>query len=112
MMVSVAMSFLCLPVFDCWACTLQSGRIRQLSSIRVTRCLFTIQVIFWTPVNVHFLMYYDLVPPTYACWFTSDPFMQIATLILSPILYVILPLTVLLLFGLLTYRNCRFMLFS
>lgn len=107
MTVSVAMSFLCLSAFDRWACTSQSARIRQMSSIRVARRLFPIPFIFWSLVNVPFLIYCDLVPPTYRCWPTNDLFMRIGVIILSPVLTAFLPLFVLILFGLLTYRNIR-----
>ncbi|CAF3770791.1 unnamed protein product [Rotaria sp. Silwood1] len=107
MTTTVAMSFLCLSAFDRWACTSQSARIRQLSSIRVARCLFPIPFILWSLVNVPFLIYCDTVPPIYICWFTNDLFMRIGVLFLSPILTIFLPLIVLILFGLLTYRNIR-----
>ncbi|CAF4680025.1 unnamed protein product [Rotaria sp. Silwood1] len=99
------MSFLCLSAFDRWACTSQSTRIRQLSSIHVARRVFPIPFILWSLVNVPLLVYCDLVPTTLACWFTNDLFMRIGILFLSPILTVLLPLIVLILFGLLTYRN-------
>ncbi|CAF2672911.1 unnamed protein product [Rotaria sp. Silwood2] len=105
--VAVAMSFLCLCAFDRWACTSQSVRIRQLSSIAAARRLFPIPFIFWSISNIPFLIYCDLVPPKFACWFTNDRFMRIGTLVLSPILTIFFPLTVLILFGLLTYRNIR-----
>ncbi|CAF1179680.1 unnamed protein product [Rotaria sordida] len=101
------MSFLCLSAFDRWACTSQSVRIRQLSSIRVAKRVFPIPFILWSLVNIPVLVYCDLVPPTFACWFTNDLFMRIGTLFLSPILTVLLPLIVLILCGLLTYRNIR-----
>ncbi|CAF4963612.1 unnamed protein product, partial [Rotaria sp. Silwood1] len=104
---TAAMSFLCLSAFDRWACTSQSARIRQLSSIRVARFFFPIPFILWSLVNSPFLFYCDLVPPMYTCWFTNDLFMRIGTLILTPILTVLLPLVVLVVFGLLTYRNIR-----
>ncbi|CAF3915499.1 unnamed protein product [Rotaria sp. Silwood1] len=78
--VSIAVSFLCLSAFDRWACTSQSARIRQLSSIRVARRVFPIPFILWSLVNIPFLVYCDLVPPTFACWFTNDLFMRIGTL--------------------------------
>ncbi|CAF3211823.1 unnamed protein product [Rotaria sp. Silwood2] len=107
MTTSVAMSFLCFSAFDRWACTSSSARIRQLSSIRVARCLFPIPFILCSLVNIPFLVYCDLIPPTFTCWFTNDLFMRIGVLLLSPILIVFLPLIVLILFGLLTYRNIR-----
>ncbi|CAF4008313.1 unnamed protein product [Rotaria sp. Silwood2] len=107
MTVSVAMSFLCLSAFDRWACTSQSARIRQLSSIRVARYIFPIPFILWSLVNIPFLLYSDLVPPIFTCFFTNDLFMRIGVLFLSPVLTVLLPLIVLILFGLLTYRNIR-----
>ncbi|CAF1401614.1 unnamed protein product [Rotaria sordida] len=107
MTVSVAMSFLCLSAFDRWACTSQSAQIRQLSSIRVARRLFIIPFILWSLVNIPFLIYCDLVPPIFMCWFTNDLFMKIGVLVLSPILTVLLPLIVLILFELLTYCNIR-----
>ncbi|CAF1577088.1 unnamed protein product [Rotaria sp. Silwood1] len=107
MMTTVAMSFLCLSAFDRWASTSQLARIRQLSSIRVACCLFPIPFILWSFVNIPFLIYCDIVPPIYICWFTNDLFMRIGVLFLSPILIVFLPLLILILFGLLTYRNIR-----
>ncbi|CAF1413526.1 unnamed protein product [Rotaria magnacalcarata] len=108
MAISVAMSFLCLSAFDRWACTSQTAGIRQLSSTYVARFLFPIPFIICSLVNILFLVYCDLIPPINICWFTNDIFMRIGTLVLSPILTVFLPLIVLIMFGLLTYRNIRF----
>ncbi|CAM4944267.1 unnamed protein product [Rotaria socialis] len=108
MTISVAMSFLCLSAFDRWACTSQTAGIRQLSSTHVARFLFPIPFIICSLVNIPFLVYCDLIPPINFCWFTNDLFMRIGTLVLFPILTVFLPLIVLIMFGLLTCRNIRF----
>ncbi|CAF1349778.1 unnamed protein product [Rotaria magnacalcarata] len=75
MTMSVAMSFFCLSAFDRWACTSQTVRIRQLRLIQVVRRLFPVPFILWSLVNIPFLIYCDLIPPTLACWFTHDLFM-------------------------------------
>lgn len=105
--VCVAMSFLCLSAFDRWACTSQSAQIRELSSIRTARRLFLLPFILGSLVNTPFLIYCDVVPPTYICSFTSELFMRIGTIFLTPILNVFLPLIVLIMFGLMTCRNIR-----
>ncbi|CAF3612843.1 unnamed protein product [Rotaria sp. Silwood1] len=102
-----AMNFLCLSAFDRWACTSQSARIRQLSSPHVARRLFLLPFILWSLVNIPFLIYFDLVPPTFRCLYTNDLFMRIGILVLSPIFTALLPLIVLIMFGLMTYRNIR-----
>jgi hypothetical protein len=102
-----AMSFLCLAAFDRWACTSQSARIRQLSSTRIARRLFLLPFLFWSLINIPFLIYCDLIPPFFTCGFTNDLFEQIALYFLNPILSTILPLLVLSTFCMLTYRNIR-----
>jgi hypothetical protein len=103
--VSCAMSFLCLAAFDRWACTSKSARVRQLSSTRIARCLFALSFLIWSLINIPYLIFSDLVPPTFACAFTNDLFANIAFYFLAPILSVLLPLIVLIIFGILTYRN-------
>ncbi|CAF2688302.1 unnamed protein product [Rotaria sp. Silwood2] len=103
----VAMSCLCLAAFDRWACTSQLARIRQLSSTRIACRLVPLPFLIWPLVNIPFLIYSDLVPPTYNCWFNSDLFKQIANYFLNPMLAVVFPLCILITFGLLTCRNIR-----
>jgi hypothetical protein len=103
--VSCAMTFLCLAAFDRWTCTSRSARVRQLSSTRIARCLFPFLFVLWSLINIPYLIFCDLVPPTFACSFTNDLFARIAFYFLAPILSVLLPLIVLIIFGLLTYHN-------
>ncbi len=107
LIVPCAMSYLCLAAFDRWACTSQSARIRQLSSIRIARRLFLLPFPFWLLIGIPFIIYCDLVPPFFTCGFTNDIVQQIGLYFLNPILGVVLPLLVLITFGMLTYRNIR-----
>ncbi|CAF3680704.1 unnamed protein product [Rotaria sp. Silwood1] len=104
-----ALSFLGLAAFDRWACTSRSARIRQLSSIRTAHCIVSITVIFWSLVSIPYLIFYDLIPPTYTCGFTNDLFQKITNFFLAPILGAIFPLIILIIFGILTYRNLHLM---
>ncbi|CAF2736213.1 unnamed protein product [Rotaria sp. Silwood2] len=99
------MSFLCLAAFDRWACTSQSARIRQLSSTYVSLWLFPIPFIFWSLFNLPCLIYMDLISPTFTCWFTNDLFEKVTSYFLGPIVPIILPLIILSIFGILTYRH-------
>ncbi|CAF1049066.1 unnamed protein product [Adineta steineri] len=103
--VPCAMSFLCLSAFDRWACTSRSARIRQLSSNNVARRLFPIPFLFWSLIDIPYLIFCDLIPPTFDCYFTNDVFGEIAIYFLAPIFSVLLPLFVLITFSILTYRN-------
>ncbi|CAF3760627.1 unnamed protein product [Rotaria sp. Silwood1] len=103
----LAMNFLCLAAFDRWVCTSQLVRIRQWSSCRIARRLFPLPFLIWPLVNIPFLIYCDLVSPTYTCWFTSRLFEQIANYFLDPMLAFVFPLCILIAFGLLTCRNIR-----
>ncbi len=107
LIVPCAMSYVCLAAFDRWACTSQSVRIRQLSSIRIARLLFSLPFLFWSLINIPFVLYCDLIPPFFICGFTNSLFEQIGLYFLSPIIGNILPLVVLITFGMLTYRNIR-----
>lgn len=101
------MNFHCLVAFDRWACTSQSAHIRQFSSVPVARRLFPLPFFVWSLVNIPFLFYCNLAPPTYNCSFTSNLFEQIANYFIVPILAVLFPLCILITFVLLTYRNIR-----
>ncbi|CAF1395499.1 unnamed protein product [Adineta steineri] len=105
--VPCAMSFLCLAAFDRWACTSRSARIRQLSSKNIARCLFPMPFLFWSCVNAPYLIFVDYVPQLFSCWFTNDLFQQIATYFLTPFMVALLPLIILVIFGILTHRNIR-----
>lgn len=105
--VSCAMSFLCLAAFDRWACTSQSAKIRQLNSNHTARRLFFLPVLLYSLIYTPYLVYCDLIPPFYTCGFTSDLFAQIGFYFISPIIGVVLPLLILITFGMLTYRNIR-----
>jgi len=63
---------------------------------------FLCPFIFWSLINIPFLLYIDLIPSTLACWFTNDHFAQVTCYFLVPFLYTIFPLIVLL-----TYQNIR-----
>ncbi|CAF4665048.1 unnamed protein product [Rotaria sp. Silwood2] len=104
-----ALSFLGLAAFDRWACTSRSARIRKLSSIRTAYCIVLITVLFWSLLSIPFLSFFDLIPPTYTCGFTNDLFQKITNFFLAPILCAIFPLIVLIVFGILTYRNLHLM---
>ncbi|CAF1359891.1 unnamed protein product [Rotaria sordida] len=103
--VSCALSFLGLATFDRWAYTSRSARIRRLSSNRIAHCIISIIVIFWSLVNIPFLIFSDLIPPSFTCGFTNSLFQQIANFFIGPILCGIFPLIVLIIFGILTYQN-------
>lgn len=105
---SAAMNFLCLAAFDRWACTSQSARIRQWSSIQVARSIFLMPFIIWSLVNIPFLIYVDIIPILNICWFTNDLFMRLGTLVLSPVLTTFLPLLLLIFFVSLTFLNIHF----
>ncbi|CAF3330277.1 unnamed protein product [Rotaria sp. Silwood2] len=91
------------------ACTSRSARIRKLSSIRTAYCIVLITVLFWSLLSIPFLSFFDLIPPTYTCGFTNDLFQKITNFFLAPILCAIFPLIVLIVFGILTYRNLHLM---
>lgn len=103
--VPCAMTFLCLTAFDRWASTSSSVYLRHLSSIRIARFLFPCPFIFWSFINISFLIYSDLIPPTYTCWFTNNSFAVIVSYFLAPFLYTIFPLIILIIFAILTFRN-------
>lgn len=107
--VCTAMSFLCLTAFDRWACTSQSALVRQLSSNCIARRLFSLPFVLWSLASIPFLIYTDLVPPTFACSFTSELFVQFVGYFYTSILAVVLPLLVLITFSALTYRNIGFL---
>ena len=104
---STAMSFLCFVAFDRWACTSRSARIRQLSSIYVARRLCAIGPLIWSLISIPDLIFADLIPPIYSCGFTNQRFGQLITFFVYPFVSVILPLIILILFSILTYRNMR-----
>ncbi|CAF1266203.1 unnamed protein product [Adineta steineri] len=105
--VSGAMSFLCLTAFDRWACTSRSARVRRLNSNHIARYLVLFTFLFWSLVNIPYLIFCDLIPPTYVCFSTNDVFTKIVFYFLAPIFSTVFPLLVLIIFIVLTHRNIR-----
>jgi hypothetical protein len=62
------------------------------------------RVSFFTEV-LTYLVFFDLIPPTFTCWSTNELFGKIAIYFLVPILSVLIPLIILVIIGILTYRN-------
>ncbi|UJR13180.1 hypothetical protein I4U23_000202 [Adineta vaga] len=107
--VSCGMTFLCLSSFDRWSCTSRSVRIRQLSSIHMARYLFLISFLFWSLINLPYLFYCDINPYLNQCSFTNEFFAYISVYFLAPIFSTLLPLVILMIFGILTYKNIHYL---
>ncbi|CAF0798423.1 unnamed protein product [Adineta ricciae] len=105
--VASAMTFLCLSAFDRWACTSRSVTVRQLSSLHTARCIFPFPFIVWTLINIPYLIYCDVLPSISSCVFTNAFFARVSVYFLAPIFSTLLPLFVLMVFCMLTYRNIR-----
>ncbi|UJR06883.1 hypothetical protein I4U23_011172 [Adineta vaga] len=106
--VSCGMTFLCLSSFDRWSCTSRSVRIRQLSSIHNVRYLSLFFVLFWLLINLPYLIYCDLISIVNRCLFTNEFFAYISVYFLAPIFSTLFPLLILIIFGILTYKNIHY----
>jgi hypothetical protein len=98
---------LCLQSIDAFFCSSQSAPLRQKSNIRTARWILTGFLSVWIAHQTPYIILQDLVNVrgTPSCRTTSTIFTQYRNYFVIVVLAAIIPITVMIVFGLLTYRQ-------
>ena len=103
---TVSLPCACLAVIDQFLATSQSARLRRWSNIEVAhRIAIGVVLVGWL-LGIPWLIYLDISPSTGLCVFTNAGFATFLP-IDSLLFYSTIPVSVMLIFGYLTYRNIR-----
>jgi hypothetical protein len=99
---------LCLSIIDQYFSTWSYPRLQQLSNIKVSHRMLIITILFCAIHNIPFFIYYNHIVSTtgkISCTYTNYIFQQYTTYVYGLFLGRILPMSIILLFCLLTYIN-------
>jgi len=104
-----SVSCICYATIDQYFVSSQYERLRRLSKISITAKVICILLLFWVLYSIPLLIFSNLVQLSdgrIACVFISNlGFTRYASYFNLPIVWGITPITVLITFGILTYRN-------
>lgn len=106
---SISISCMCLAIIDQYLSTCSRPRQQQLSNIKLAHRLSSIVIIFWIIFNIPFLIYYNQIVSfttgKVSCTTTNIIFQQYINYVSAITLARILPVSIIILFGVLAYRN-------
>jgi hypothetical protein len=101
-----AISFPCWAAFDQYASTCREASFRhRWSSMRVVRLAIIGTIIFWIIVYIPMIFFSGIVDGV--CSFTNDAYAKFNNFLLTPLVYTIGPLTLIILFTRGTIQNLR-----
>ncbi|CAF1393255.1 unnamed protein product [Didymodactylos carnosus] len=103
-----SISITCLLAFDRYVSSSRSVYVRSFSNMKVARYSTLILCLLWSFVNIPSLIYYDVIRSAngiLACTIVSSPWKEYTFYFQVPILYGIVPITLLSALGTLTTRN-------
>jgi hypothetical protein len=104
-----SVSCICYATIDQFFVSSQSERLRRLSRMSITVKVLCILLFFWILYSIPLLIYSNLIQLSdrrIACIFISNEgFTKYASYFNLPIIWGIAPITILITFGILTYRN-------
>ncbi|CAF1542986.1 unnamed protein product [Didymodactylos carnosus] len=104
----ISLSLVCLASSDRCMSTSRSSAYRELSTIKISRRLILITYLFWLIHNIPFLVYFNinhLASNHSVCSSTSVLWANYISYFIIPILYCVLPITLLTSLGFKTYKN-------
>ncbi|CAF1234174.1 unnamed protein product [Adineta steineri] len=103
----ISFSCSCLATINQFFMTSQSASIRRLSSIKWAPRILLIMIFVWCCHGIPFLLFYDISPLTGTCISTNSAFAVYFPSIYILILDCTIPVSVMIVFGYLAYRNIR-----
>jgi hypothetical protein len=105
----ISISCICYATIDQFFVSSQHERLRRLSKISTTGTVICILIVYWILYSIPILFFSDFVQlgdGRIVCSFTNNRhFIKFAAYFNLPIIWSIAPITVLITFGTLTYRN-------
>ncbi|CAF1364762.1 unnamed protein product [Adineta ricciae] len=107
----ISFTCLCLATIDQFLATCSHPRWHQYNNITFARYMVVGTVIFWISHGIPFILYYNhtlsSVTNTPICMITNAIFHQYFYSFYLPVLTSILPITIMIIFGVLSYRNIQ-----
>jgi len=107
----MSLTCICLAVIDQFLATCAHPRWHQWNNIKFARYILTGSVIIWMLHGIPFLIYYNQIPSsitgTSTCLITNNVFQKYYTIVYGCVLVTSLHLIIMILFGILGYRNVR-----
>ncbi|CAF1125619.1 unnamed protein product [Adineta steineri] len=102
---------MCLATIDQFLSTSAHPRWQRWSNTKIAYCLSGIMISFWSIYGIPYLLYYNIVVSsnggTPSCTITNAIFSKYYNDFHVPVLMCIIPLTIMIIFGLLAYRNVK-----
>jgi hypothetical protein len=102
---------MCLAIIDQFLATCSNPRWNQWNNIKIARYIMMGVVLVWILHEILFLMYYNhmisSITGTSSCVITNDIFQKYYTVVYLPVLMGILPVIIMIIFGILAYRNVQ-----
>jgi hypothetical protein len=107
----MSLTCICLAVIDQFLATCAHPRWHQWNNIKFARYILTGSVIIWMLHGIPFLIYYNQIQPSITgmptCLITNNVFQKYYTIVYGCVLVTSLHLIIMILFGILGYRNVR-----
>jgi len=103
----ISLTCICLQSIDVYFCSSQSVAVRRKSNIRVARCLIVGFLFLWIAQTIPNLVFQDLVQigTVFACRAQNLAYTQYISYFISLGLFVVIPITIISIFGCFTYKN-------
>jgi hypothetical protein len=102
---------MCLAIIDQFLATCSNPRWNQWNNIKIARYIMMGVVLVWILHEILFLMYYNhmisSITGTSSCVITNDIFQKYYTVVYLPVLMGILPVIIMIIFGIWAYRNVQ-----
>ncbi|CAF1538958.1 unnamed protein product [Adineta ricciae] len=102
----------CLTMIDRYFCTSRSVQIRNLSTKKLARCLLFVNCLTWMLIGIPVLIVFDSIrvnSKKMTCNTLNRQFTDYFSFFLNPVVYFFVPLIIMIVFSVLTYRNLRLM---
>ena len=105
----MSLTCICLQSIDVFFCSSQSAALRQKSNIRVARYLIIGFLFLWIAQAIPYIIFQELIQigNRFACIGKSPIYIRYVSSFVSLGLFVVIPITIISIFGVLTYRNIR-----
>ena len=103
---SITLTCSCLATIDQFLATSQNASLRRCSNIKWTHRIVFIIIIIWCLHGIPIILFRDISPATNTCINTSDAYTIYMSIYILGLVCVI-PVSIMIIFGYLTYRNIR-----
>lgn len=104
-----SLTCVCLQSIDVFFCSSYSQALRKMSSVRVARYLMIGSLVFWSAHTIPSFLFIDIVQRgnTLLCTIINSYYSQYTSYAIYVGFYSVIPITIISVFGYLTYRNLK-----